>query len=312
MVASVVNDEWGRPTAKIKIMGSFGKIEQSMLVDTGTCTSLLCLKGNTTAKNLPVRELKSLVSYNGKENIIPFTYDVTCHIGSLSTQTSFGLQKLDGTGIIGINLLQRLDITIDLPNRMLIQAKHGEAGILIPATHPICAAKAPEELRFPVWETEIQQVINKYKEVFAPNELSCGKVQASIKVESPNANPIHQYRYSAEMKEGIRPTVKALLNQKVLIPCQSVCNSPIWPVRKADGRSWRLTVDYRGLNKVTPRLAPVAAKFPEVMNLITEGACWNSILDISNAFFSIPLHPSCYYKFAFTYEEQQVTFTRVP
>ncbi|CAM2113498.1 unnamed protein product [Caretta caretta] len=150
-----------------------------MLVDTGTSTSLLCAKGSPTAKDLPVKELKSLVSYNGKESVIPFTYAITCHIGSLSTQASFGLQKLDSTSTLGINLLPRLNKAIDLPNRMLIQAEQGESGSIIYAAHLICAAKAPEKLQLPVWEEEIQRVTNKHREVFAPSKLSCGKVQAA-------------------------------------------------------------------------------------------------------------------------------------
>lgn len=46
--------------------------------------------------------------------------------------------------------------------------------------------------------------------------------------------------------------------------------------------------------------------------MITDGEKWCSVIDLSNAFFSIPLNPSCQYKFAFTLKNCQLSFTRVP
>uniref|UniRef100_K7EZC3 ribonuclease H n=1 Tax=Pelodiscus sinensis TaxID=13735 RepID=K7EZC3_PELSI len=59
-------------------------------------------------------------------------------------------------------------------------------------------------------------------------------------------------------------------------------------------------------------MTPVVAKYHEILAQITNGARWFSVLDLSNAFFSIPLEQASWYKFAFTYKDQQYTFTRVP
>ncbi|RMC20946.1 hypothetical protein DUI87_01800 [Hirundo rustica rustica] len=88
--------------------------------------------------------------------------------------------------------------------------------------------------------------------------------------------------------------------------------SPIWPVRKSDGE-WRLTVDYRALNEVTP---PLSAAVPDMLELQYElestAAKWYATIDIANAFFSIPLAAECRPQFAFTWRGMQYTWNRLP
>ncbi|PKU30171.1 endogenous retrovirus group k member 19 pol [Limosa lapponica baueri] len=52
-------------------------------------------------------------------------------------------------------------------------------------------------------------------------------------------------------------------SQGVINKTRSSFNNPIWPVRKPNGE-WRLTVDYRGLNEVTP---PLSAAVPDMLEL---------------------------------------------
>ncbi|RMC00700.1 hypothetical protein DUI87_22727 [Hirundo rustica rustica] len=88
--------------------------------------------------------------------------------------------------------------------------------------------------------------------------------------------------------------------------------SLIWPVRKPDGE-WRLTVDYRALNEVTP---PLSAAVPDMLELQYEleskAAKWYTTIDIANAFFSIPLAAECRPQFAFTWRGVQYTWNRLP
>ncbi|KAH1168648.1 hypothetical protein KIL84_013238 [Mauremys mutica] len=86
---------------------------------------------------------------------------------------------------------------------------------------------------------------------------------------------------------------------------------PTLKVLKANKCTWRLTLDYQELNEVTPRLTPVVAKYQEIMATISAGAQWFSVIDLSNIFFYTPLHPELRYKFAFTFDNKQYTFSRV-
>ncbi|KAK4826486.1 hypothetical protein QYF61_009559 [Mycteria americana] len=100
--------------------------------------------------------------------------------------------------------------------------------------------------------------------------------------------------------------------QEVISKTRSPINSPIWPVRKSNGE-WRLTVDYRGLNEVTP---PLSAAVPDMLELQYEleskAAKWYATIDTANTFFSIPLVTECRPQFAFTWRGIQYTWNLLP
>ncbi|XP_064258517.1 uncharacterized protein LOC135289102 [Passer domesticus] len=72
-----------------------------------------------------------------------------------------------------------------------------------------------------------------------------------------------QYRTDRDAVIPIHRMIRELESQGVVSKTHSPFNSPIWPVRKSDGE-WRLTVDYRALNEVTP---PLSAAVPDMLEL---------------------------------------------
>ncbi|KAF4795791.1 hypothetical protein TURU_090059 [Turdus rufiventris] len=62
--------------------------------------------------------------------------------------------------------------------------------------------------------------------------------------------PIHEMIFELESK-------------KMISKSSSPFSSPKWPVQKSSGE-WRLTVDNRGLNEVTPSLSPAV---PDMLEL---------------------------------------------
>ena len=121
-----------------------------------------------------------------------------------------------------------------------------------------------------------------------------------------------QYRTNRDSLAPIHELIHQLESQGVISKTHSPFNSPIWPVQKSDG-GWRLTVDYRGLNEVTP---PLSAAVPDMLELQYElqskAAKWYATIDIANAFFSIPLAAECRPQFAFTWRGVQYTWNRLP
>ncbi|RMB98167.1 hypothetical protein DUI87_25648 [Hirundo rustica rustica] len=121
-----------------------------------------------------------------------------------------------------------------------------------------------------------------------------------------------QYRTTRDAVIPIHTMIRELETQGVVSKTHSPFNSPIWPVRKSDGE-WRLTVDYRALNEVTP---PLSAAVPDMLELQYEleskAAKWHATIDIANAFFSIPLAAECRPQFAFTWRGVQYTWNRLP
>lgn len=293
--------------------GKFEEIQQKILVDTGASTSILCSAAAPQLRQQQYSCVKSLQSYNGKTSMVPFVNNIKCKLGDEKVTMQVGLQDMDGVGIMGSDMIKGLGLTIDLVNKKIYKAPDNQSvGDIISAVHRLGAIKASEELKLPNWETDVMDIVTQHRSVFARHKLSCGKTTETIEVPGPDPRSMRQYRFPQEAQDGIDETIKALLSQGVLKKTSSPCNSPIWPVKKADGKTWRLTVDYRGVNKVTPRIAPVVAKYPKIIAQIANGARWFSVIDISNAFFSIGLHPNSWHKFAFTYKAQQYTFTRLP
>ncbi|RMB88963.1 hypothetical protein DUI87_34671 [Hirundo rustica rustica] len=72
-----------------------------------------------------------------------------------------------------------------------------------------------------------------------------------------------QYRTNRDAVIPIHKMIRELESQGVVSKTHSPFNSPIWPVRKSDGE-WRLTVDYRALNEVTP---PLSTAVPDMLEL---------------------------------------------
>ncbi|GAB0203647.1 hypothetical protein GRJ2_002830300 [Grus japonensis] len=121
-----------------------------------------------------------------------------------------------------------------------------------------------------------------------------------------------QYRTNRDSLVPIHKLICQLEGQGVISRTLSPFNHPIWPVRKSNGE-WRLTVDYRGLNEVTP---PMSAAVPDMLELQYEleskAAKWYATIDIANAFFSILLAAECRPQFAFTWRGVQYTWNRLP
>lgn len=89
------------------------------------------------------------------------------------------------------------------------------------------------------------------KVVWAENKLHGSKITAVVNIEGPEPKAQQQYRFSCKAEESLSETIHALVNQGMLVSTHSTMNSPIWPVRKPDGKTWRLTADFKQLNKVT-------------------------------------------------------------
>ncbi|XP_032365890.1 uncharacterized protein LOC116683813 [Etheostoma spectabile] len=130
----------------------------------------------------------------------------------------------------------------------------------------------------------------------------------------PNILPVRrkQYKISLDQEAGIAPTVEGLLAAGVIYPTTSPWNTPILPVPKAGGKGWRMVQDFRPINDVTiPAVHPVPDPHVALTSL-NPSMTYFSVIDLANAFFSVPLHPNSQPFFAFTFRSQQYTYSRLP
>lgn len=76
--------------------------------------------------------------------------------------------------------------------------------------------------------------------------------------------------------------------------------------------TYRLVHDLRAINKIIVSDTLLVPNPHTILASIPPNAACFSVVDLSNAFFSVPLDPQCQYLFAFTFQGRQYTWTRLP
>lgn len=87
----------------------------------------------------------------------------------------------------------------------------------------------------------------------------------------------------------------------MLQKCQSEYNTPILPVKKPQTQEYQLVKDMREINKSTVHVHP-AVPNPYTLSAIPEDSVYFTMLDLKNAFFSIPLEEERQKIFTFEWE----------
>ncbi|XP_055501356.1 uncharacterized protein LOC129703191 [Leucoraja erinacea] len=154
-------------------------------------------------------------------------------------------------------------------------------------------------------------------EVWADDQTQVGLTNVEpvlVKVKPGVAMPsIQQYPLKVQAVPCIDVLLKGLLKQGILITCQSCCNTPILAVPKpGKPNQYRLVQDLRAINAIVQPLHALVPNPAHILATIPAKATVFGSVDLQHAFFSIPLHPDCQYLFAFTYNGQQYTWTRLP
>ena len=97
-------------------------------------------------------------------------------------------------------------------------------------------------------------------------------------------------------------------------PTHSPYNTPILAIKKPNG-FYHLVQDLRLINASFIPIHPVASN-PYFLSLIPSSTTHFTVLDLKDAFFTIPLHPDSQDLFAFTWTDnpcfQQLTWTVLP
>jgi len=121
---------------------------------------------------------------------------------------------------------------------------------------------------------------------------------------------VRQYRLLGGQDE-ISRMVQEIEKVGIIRPAHSPYNSPIWPVQKSDG-TWRMTVDYRELSKVTLPIHAAVTTIASLMDTLSRGIkTYHCVLDLPSAFVSIPVE-ELQDQFAFTWGGRQWTFQVLP
>lgn len=70
--------------------------------------------------------------------------------------------------------------------------------------------------------------------------------------------------------------------------------------------------DLQAVNAAVHARAPIVPNLHTILSQIPSNRKFFSVVDLANAFFSIPVHPDLQYWFAFTFLGKTYTWTRMP
>lgn len=160
----------------------------------------------------------------------------------------------------------------------------------------------------------LQKLLSSFSDIFEePSSLPPYRegFNHKIPLEAGENNVIlRPYRYSALQKDSLDKMIREMLDQGIIQYSSSPYASPIVLVKKKYG-SWRLCVDYRGLNKQT-----IKDKYliPLLEDLLYElgGSKYFSKLDLRAGFHQLRMAPEDVHKTAFKTHSGHYKFLVMP
>ncbi len=125
-----------------------------------------------------------------------------------------------------------------------------------------------------------------------------------------------QYPLKREAVLGIKPVFDSLLKEGVIIDCSdSPVRTPIFPVKKIRDKDqpteWRFVQDLQAVNAAVRQRAPSVPNPYMIFSQIPQDATFFSVVDLANAFFSVPVDKDSQFWFAFEFDGKGYTFTRM-
>ncbi|KAK4828090.1 hypothetical protein QYF61_023150 [Mycteria americana] len=216
--------------------------------------------------------------------------------------------------LIGRDLLSKLDAQITF--------KNGEVQLLIPESKAVEVRifvlqnipKPKEEI-----PAEVEDAVTPL--VWASGIPGWSKLTDPVKVVlKPGIKPVRQKQYPIkwEARKGLEELITKFLNYGLLIECELEYNPPILPVKKQDGKEYRLVQDLRSMNQIVQDIYPVEANPYTLLTSLKGKHKWFTVLDLKDAFFHIALDKDSQAIFAFEWEsptterKTQLTWTVLP
>ncbi|XP_050779323.1 uncharacterized protein LOC127034483 [Gopherus flavomarginatus] len=113
---------------------------------------------------------------------------------------------------------------------------------------------------------------------------------------------IRQYPLKLTTRIGLKPLIQKFLQCGWLREGTSPYNTPIMGVPKPNGQ-YRLVQDLRQVNKLVEAPYPVVPNPHTILGQVPKNHSWFSVIDLKDAFFSIPLDQESQKLFAFEWED---------
>ncbi|KAG7548022.1 Reverse transcriptase domain [Arabidopsis suecica] len=282
------NTEYGMVRAAGgQVMNPFGIVRDISVV----------VNGVDMPTDLIIVKLKKHDVILGMDWLGKYKAHIDCHRGRIQFEREEGMLKFQGirttSGSLVISAIQA--------ERML--EKGCEAYIATITTNEVGA------------NAELKDILiaNEFTDVFeAVRGLPPDRSDPFTIELEPGTTPVSKapYRMAPTEMAELKKQLEELLDKGFIRPSSSPWGAPVLFVKKKDG-SFRLCIDYRGLNKVTVKNKYPLPRIDELLDQL-RGARWFSKIDLASGYHQIPIEPSDVRKTAFRTRYGHYEFVVMP
>ena len=167
--------------------------------------------------------------------------------------------------------------------------------------------KKADALTLDVQRNQLRELFYDFQHIWSRDANDCGVTDLhTVRIlTDPSAPPtfVRQYKIPLGAYESIQGTLDTLLEKRIIRECNSTYNSPLWPVLKPNGK-WRLTIDYRQLNKQVPLSRWPMIHLDQELSKVRD-AQFFSTADVCSGFWTLKVDPVDQYKLAFSFGNRQ-------
>ncbi|CAM5105420.1 unnamed protein product [Natator depressus] len=267
--------------------------EIDFLVDSGAARTAV-----NQPLQLPVADSLTVVGATGRDTKCPVYAPAECALGNRTISHKLVYLPECPTPLLGRDLLCRLGATLHFTeDKITLTSPPKNAWIMTLAVEP-SAMQAPE---WSPWEDQV------YPLVWASGIPGKATHQTPITIQLiPGKGPVQvkQYPVKREAKKGLQKTINQFLMYGILRECQSAWNTPILPVQKPDG-TYQLVQDLRAVNERVKTLHPLVPNPYTLLASIGGQYTHFSVLDLKDAFFTIPVATPSQEIFSFEWEDRK-------
>lgn len=162
----------------------------------------------------------------------------------------------------------------------------------------------------PEQKGEVKKLLEEFKDVFSDIPGCTTTLYHDISLCSTERLKPKLYPIPVHLQSYFREEVDTLLSQGIIRPSQSSHSSPVVMLRKPDG-SYRMAIDYRILNSITEFHAEPMCNLEEDLHQFT-GAKYFTELDLTKAYYQVPLTEKAKSLTAFPTHKGLMEFNRLP
>uniref|UniRef100_A0A5F8GSB9 Peptidase A2 domain-containing protein n=1 Tax=Monodelphis domestica TaxID=13616 RepID=A0A5F8GSB9_MONDO len=281
-----------------------------LLVDTGTRKSVL----QSLPKNYRAVGTMKVIGATGKPERVAKLQPKIITLGPLSMEHAFLCMPDCPMNLLGRDLLCKLKATIQCTDT-------GDISLHLPdlKSFPLMfldSVSSEDDL------DSIYSISEDIPEDFwskSSTDVGLLKSDTPVRVRTKEGPVpcVPQYLLSKEATEYIRSITESLIQQRIIIPCFSEYNTPIFPIKKPkldqNGKVvYRFIQDLRAVNDHVVQTHPIVPSPAAIISSIPSQARYFTVVDLCSAFFSITIHKDSQKIFALTWGKNPWTWTHLP